>query len=302
MIGMDRNYNDEKLMTNNNEERSGIPTYGIASIQGRRPTMEDAHSVQIDFLENDSCASFFAIYDGHGGKAIANYCAQFLHQCVREAFKKSQDMQKALKEGFEKADRDLENSSRYKIARNCGSAVIAAVVDENTIFVAHVGDSRAVLGRTNSTISLTLDHRPDDPQEKERIEKAGGKVVLVNGVARVGQSLAMSRVIGDHLIRGVTATPDIKTTSREQDDEFLLLACDGIFEEGITNEQAAEIVRNSLKKNQAHPHRAQYAAQELVHEAYKSGSEDNLSALVILLRLTASLSHGLSQSHPGNFK
>ncbi|KDO55349.1 hypothetical protein CISIN_1g034361mg [Citrus sinensis] len=53
--------------------------YGLSSMQGWRATMEDAHAAYPDL---DSSTSFFGVYDGHGGKAVAKFCAKYLHQQV----------------------------------------------------------------------------------------------------------------------------------------------------------------------------------------------------------------------------
>lgn len=270
--------------TNDNTRRVSDLLHGIISVQGRRMTMEDAHAIKTQFLGKNSAVSFFGIYDGHGGIAIANYCARLLHNYVREAFIETNNIEKSLQEGIEKTDRELANSSLFKIlAQRCGSTVVVAVIDENTIYVAHVGDSRAVLARKDSILALTIDHKPSHPQEKERIERGGGIVIIDYDVARVGGTLAISRAIGDHAVQGVIAAPDIISIQRQPHDEFLLLACDGIFEAGITHERAVEIVRNSLNNNHSNPNRAHLAAEKLVQEAYESGSEDNLTAIVILL-------------------
>jgi serine/threonine protein phosphatase PrpC len=91
-------------------------------------------------------------------------------------------------------------------------------------FAINVGDSRAVLSRNGSAITLTLDHKPDDASEKARVEATGGKVVWCGGVDslekplpnggiyRVNGNLALSRAIGDRSERpAVTSMPDVST-------------------------------------------------------------------------------------------
>lgn len=53
--------------------------YGLSSMQGWRATMEDAHAA---YPNLDSSTSFFGVYDGHGGKVVAKFCAKYLHQQV----------------------------------------------------------------------------------------------------------------------------------------------------------------------------------------------------------------------------
>jgi protein phosphatase 2C len=95
--------------------------------------------------------------------------------------------------------------------------------------VSHVGDSRAILCRKGSAIQLTLDHKADRPDEIERIRKAGGFVIH----KRVMGELAISRAIGDRDfkesdVKLVVADPELYDTDLTDNDEFLVLACDGL--------------------------------------------------------------------------
>ena len=116
--------------------------------------------------------------------------------------------------------------------------------------VANAGDSRCVLSRDGKAVALTEDHKPNNEEEFSRIMKAGGFVAdgLVNG------SLNLSRALGDLEYKQaqlppeeqmVTANPEIRTLRLTHDDEFLILACDGIWDV-LTNQEAVEFVRARL--------------------------------------------------------
>lgn len=256
--------------------------HGLASIQGRRPTMEDDHAVKIPFLKDDPFSYFFAIYDGHGGPDIARFCAKNVHKMVAKVYSSSPDMSKALIEGIESADRELDQSDLKFKAQSSGSTAAIAIVKDGSLHVAHAGDARVILCRNGLAIPLTEDHKPNNRIERKRIEQAGGKV-FTYGVPRVG-GLAVSRAIGDHALRplGVIATPDAKNITIEDSDAFVLLACDGIFEPNISCQEAIDVVQESLEKNKGNPEAAHIAANDLTEYAYARGSGDNLSALVLV--------------------
>merc|ERR1711957_987293 len=119
----------------------------------------------------------------------------------------------------------------------------------NEVILAHVGDSRAVLGKRDSSMDLTRDHKPNLPSEKERIEAAGGRVVFDGYNNHRTYSwdgkggLNMSRALGDELAReaGVTERPEIKILKLEEDDDFLLLCSDGVWE-FVSRDAACSVV------------------------------------------------------------
>ena len=260
---------------------NGTLKHGVAHMQGRRPTMEDAHT-SIDRL-SDGQTSLFAIFDGHGGSRVADYVAQRIQYAIERSTEFPRNLPATLHNAFDYLDSRLIQGSLKDIALTSGSTAVVTLIHDNQLYSAHAGDSRAVLSRNGQALALTNDHKPDRPDEKARIEAAGGSVVTL-GVPRVNGRLAVSRAFGDLALRtaGVIATPEIIHVTLTPQDEFLLLACDGVFEKDITDQQAINFVRNSLIRHTGDSQAAQKAAQELIQEAYRRGSGDNISALVIL--------------------
>ncbi|MBA3953736.1 protein phosphatase 2C domain-containing protein [Candidatus Dependentiae bacterium] len=283
--------------------------YGFSENIGRRPTMEDAHILAPSFTHD---TSLFAIFDGHGGHTVAEYVADHLPVNLKSTLQNSDNPQQTLQEALEKTTASLENSKLKDIAQKMGTTAIVALIKNNDLFVANIGDSRAVLCREGEAIALSDDHKPERPDEATRIKAAGGHIIKIGlnhhrqprllperfwhkskAPLRIntensmqGSCLSMTRSIGDFALRaaGLISTPELVHTALQPNDEFLLLACDGIFEKNIDRQRAVTIVRNALKKYQGNPKAATEAAQQLVQEAYKDGSGDNLSALVILLK------------------
>ena len=80
--------------------------------------------------------------------------------------------------------------TRHGLPSTSGTTATVVIFKGRTLYIAHVGDSGAALGRLSKekklqAVPLTADHKPDVPSEKNRIESLGGKVLSRNGVPRV---------------------------------------------------------------------------------------------------------------------
>jgi protein phosphatase 1G len=135
-----------------------------------------------------------------------------------------------------------------------GTTACVAVIKENTIYVANAGDSRCVLCREGDVaFDLSADHKPEDTKEKDRIEKAGGKIT---GDGRVNGGLNLSRAIGDHFYKKnttlplkdqmITSLPDICVETLRPTDKFLVLACDGIWN-SMNSQEVVDFISLRLK-------------------------------------------------------
>lgn len=125
------------------------------------------------------------------------------------------------------------------------------------LVVANAGDSRAVLCRANgATHALSEDHKPNSAIERGRIESAGGFIREVNGHFRINGNLNLSRAIGDLKYKQdeslpveaqiITAEPDIVVVNLREDDEFMVLACDGVWDL-MSNEECVAFVRERIQ-------------------------------------------------------
>merc|ERR1711976_138278 len=206
---------------------------GSSSMQGWRITMEDAHT-HILTMADDKNASFFAVYDGHGGSKVATHVSRNLHRLiVRRPEYKEGRYEEAIIQGFLEVDEKMRHEESLKEEMS-GSTAITALLRGNDLYVGNVGDSRCVASIGGVSDPLSTDHKPADPLEKERIINAGGFVEM----NRVNGNLALSRAVGDFAFKQnsqldaadqvVSGCPDV--VSREVNDswEFMVLACDGI--------------------------------------------------------------------------
>nr|KJB67987.1 hypothetical protein B456_010G222200 [Gossypium raimondii]KJB67989.1 hypothetical protein B456_010G222200 [Gossypium raimondii] len=132
-----------------------------------------------------------------------------------------------------------------------GSTACVAVIRNKQLIVANAGDSRCVISRKGQAYNLSKDHKPELELEKDRILKAGGFIQ----VGRINGSLNLARAIGDVEFKQnktlpaekqiVTANPDINAVELCDDDEFLVLACDGIWD-CMSSQQLVDYVREQL--------------------------------------------------------
>ncbi|KAF7232729.1 hypothetical protein EG68_08709 [Paragonimus skrjabini miyazakii] len=136
------------------------------------------------------------------------------------------------------------------------TACVALLLPVNGVvklFVANAGDSRAVLCRGAAAVDLSVDHKPEDEDEKSRITAAGGTVTRDG---RVNGGLNLSRALGDHSYKQVkglplsdqmiTPVPDITQFDLiPGSDEFLVIACDGVWN-SMTSQEVVNFVYDRL--------------------------------------------------------
>ncbi|CAI9280355.1 unnamed protein product [Lactuca saligna] len=191
-------------------------------------------------------------------------------------------------ESFSKMDKEVNETD---LVDSMGSTAVVSVVSDKEIVVANCGDSRAVLSRGGATLPLSVDHKPDRPDELERIELSGGKVINWNGLRVLGV-LATSRSIGNRQLKPyVIAKPEVTVNKRDDADEFMILASDGLWDV-ISNDLACQLVRKCLdgwtcrrrSVNKHHRRLTNNAAVFLTEMAMAHGSKDNISVIVVNLK------------------
>lgn len=290
-------------------ERIPCRSHGSVSVCGRRREMEDAVSVVPGFARSGGTDlnlryDFFAVYDGHGGSSVAHACRDRLHVLLAREVERSHRIDgefkwpEVLEACFLTMDEEVRkeaeaagDATAVSAAKTVGSTAVVALVGNETIVVANCGDSRAVLSREGVALPLSSDHKPDRPDEMERVEAAGGRVISWDG-CRVLGVLATSRSIGDHYLKPyVISEPEVIVTERISGDEFLILASDGLWD-AVSNELACNVVRRCLASrsmNGLTKRRAEEAAAMLAELAMGRGSKDNVSVVVIELTKSGDL-------------
>lgn len=259
--------------------------YGVASMQGWRVEMEDAHHVRTGLGEQLNDWSFFAVFDGHAGATVSSHCADELLDCIisSEEFKES-DFPQGIRTGFLKLDNRLRAKPEFACGKDkAGSTAVCALVSPKQFYIANCGDSRAVLCRSGKPTFSTRDHKPILPSEKERIQNAGGTVMI----QRVNGSLAVSRALGDYEYKSVegrgpceqlvSPEPEVFVQDRdEENDEFLVLACDGIWDV-MSNEDVCDYIRSLLLLTDD----LEAITNQVIDTCLYKGSRDNMSIVLV---------------------
>ncbi|XP_071696757.1 probable protein phosphatase 2C 49 [Rutidosis leptorrhynchoides] len=263
---------------------------------GPRKSNEDEH-ICIDDLSNTLGplyqwplpSSFYAVFDGHGGSEAASYLKEhamklfFLDSDLPQTSDIDdiflQELEDSRCKAFLLADKALANEC--SISDYCGSTALTALILGKHLLIANAGDCRAVLCRNGIAVQMSQDHRPGYLEEKIRVESLGG---FIEGDYLNGE-LAVTRALGDWYMKSpigfessspLTARPDVSQTVLTEDDEFLIIGCDGIWDV-MSNQEAVGVVRRELRRYDD----PNWCARELVNQALLRESDDNLTAIVV---------------------
>jgi serine/threonine protein phosphatase PrpC len=165
-----------------------IQAYSTITTKGKRDYNEDRVSIIYNIpkppgyseSKNNNIpwpnCSFFGLYDGHGGNRACDFLRDNLHKYIINDKYFPSNPQKAIANGFINAEKLFFKN--YKGIDSSGSCAIVIVVIEKRVYIANVGDSRAILSSKNGSkfYALSRDHRPGDEKEYKRILDAGGKI------------------------------------------------------------------------------------------------------------------------------
>jgi len=163
-----------------------------------------------------------------------------------------------------------------------GSTAVACLITPSHVYLINCGDSRAILVSGHRVALGTYDHKPINPNERERIQNAGGSVMI----QRVNGSLAVSRALGDYeykCVEGrgpceqlVSPEPEVYVHERTLHDEFVVLACDGIWDV-MTNDELMEFVHSRCKITND----LVKICNEILDMCLNKGSRDNMSLIIV---------------------
>ncbi|XP_052734501.1 probable protein phosphatase 2C 10 isoform X3 [Vigna angularis] len=189
--------------------------------------MEDYHVAK--FVEfNGRELGLFAIYDGHLGDSVPAYLQKHLFPNILKEEDFWNDPFMSISNAYVTTDQEILSHSP-DLGRGGSTAVTAILINNQKLWVANVGDSRAVVSRGGEAAQMTTDHEPNT--ERGSIETRGGFVSNMPGdVARVNGQLAVSRAFGDkNLKTHLRSDPDIQYADITPDVELLILASDGLW-------------------------------------------------------------------------
>ncbi|XP_010526197.1 PREDICTED: probable protein phosphatase 2C 22 [Tarenaya hassleriana] len=254
---------------------------GAWSDIGSRPHMEDVYLCIDNFtgdygLENseDGPSAFYGVFDGHGGKHAADFACYHLPRFIVDDEEFPKEIKKVLSSAFLRTDTAFARACALDVGLASGTTALAAIIFGRLLVVANAGDCRAVLSRRGKAIEMSRDHKPVCSKERKRIEASGGYVYdgYLNG------QLNVARALGDFHMEGMKkkkkdgsyggpliAEPELMAMELTEEDEFLIIGCDGIWDV-FMSQNAVDFARRRLQEP---------------NDPVMCSKEDNVAAVVV---------------------
>jgi len=287
------------------------PTHGVKSMggmyggmMGRVASKENQDNYFVHEKrggEGDNADFYVGVVDGHGmqGKEVSAFLRNKLGPKTWQAVAGSDgngEVEGVLRKKFSEVSEELRRSG-IEVTES-GSTAVTALKKGNNLYVANVGDSRCVMARDSGNgrleaVAMSDDHKPDRKDEKERILRNRGAVEPIRafngrmmGPARVwtkkqvAGGLAVSRAFGDTAMAsvGVVPEPEIKKATLTNNDKFVVLASDGVWEY-LNNQQVVDIARQHRDPRQASDAVVEEARRQWQQKG--QGYVDDITALVM---------------------
>ncbi|CAJ1048881.1 protein phosphatase 1G [Xyrichtys novacula] len=178
-----------------------------------------------------------------------------------------------------------------------GTTAVVALIRGKQLIVANAGDSRCVVSERGKAVDMSYDHKPEDEVELARIKNAGGKVTMDG---RVNGGLNLSRAIGDHFYKRnkalppeeqmISAMPDVKVLTLNEDHDFMVIACDGIWNV-LSSQEVVDFISERIKPDQSGKVKALSSiVEELLDHCLAPDTSgdgtgcDNMTCIIITLR------------------
>eukprot|EP00529_Nitzschia_sp_RCC80_P012235 CAMPEP_0113513490 /NCGR_PEP_ID=MMETSP0014_2-20120614/39899_1 /TAXON_ID=2857 /ORGANISM="Nitzschia sp." /LENGTH=581 /DNA_ID=CAMNT_0000409915 /DNA_START=163 /DNA_END=1908 /DNA_ORIENTATION=+ /assembly_acc=CAM_ASM_000159 len=296
------------------------------AVQGARWTMEDAKVVK-------NGGHFVAVFDGHGGSEVSSRLRDRLYEfytkalpqrhmedqerrrVMRRTSKKKKKTKKkdddgpsfpsirshtaAMRSAIRKIEREVLREDDLEFQGSTCVAVLVHTAEDGsrTLLSANVGDSRAILSRGGKAVDLTRDHKPSDERERARIRSMGEDVQWDpwGQIYRI-RDLSLSRAIGDRFAKPIVTSEAemLQEPMREDEDEFFLLASDGLYDV-MKSQEVVDFVRECVRNDPefeemygklkfAPEERKENMAEIVANEALERGSADNVCVIVVWLK------------------
>ena len=267
------------------------------SLQGNRNSNEDTEIIFTNLngkKKKFNKINLYSIFDGHGGDAVSkylslNFCNYFCPSNRPKPTESKKTYQKYIVDCYKHIQNKLKTECK-NIVNYTGTAALSIIhykhSKKNMLYVINLGDCRAILcNKFNVALPLTKDHKPSNYEEYIRISNLGGKVIQEYGDDPRIEGLSLSRAFGDLDTKPyVSHIPEIFRYELDKRDNFIVLACDGLWDV-FQNQEVVNFVLNHLSKNKkfksTSSKNSTNIAYLLAKEAINKGSQDNVSVIFI---------------------
>lgn len=235
-----------------------------------RDYMED-YLVSISGYNKNSCCHLFCIFDGHGGKETAELCSKhFPNILQKKIISKPFDIEGCLVQSFINMEKELEKKKKQFL--EVGNTATVVYIDNKMLWVANVGDSSCLLIEKNNANFISIKDDFSNKDEIKRVESMGAKIID----DRLEGELAVSRSLGDFDLKGkgLICVPHVNKFALDSNTRYCILASDGIWDD-LGPEDVLKICNEKKEPDDI--------SNEMIKKALESGSEDNISCIVVKL-------------------
>ncbi|KAM8717410.1 hypothetical protein ACLKA7_004153 [Drosophila subpalustris] len=274
--------------------KSRSPGHSAAAIKNKPRKMEDRHVClerysEMYQLRNHSKCRFFGVFDGHSGALSASYATSQIPQLLAHQLQRPVPASGSgsgernvdfYRNAFETAFLQADERFAQKRITSGTTAVCALITGEQQLYIAWVGDSKALLVGKRTQLQLVKPHKPESPDERRRIEVSGSTVIHAQGQWRVNGILNVGRSIGDYSLEAVIAEPDFVDVQLSEAHDFLILGTDGLWDhlpESFIVDTVYACLAEATTKLDDIP-------KLLVDAAKDHDSQDNITVVLVLLK------------------
>ncbi|XP_076901471.1 putative protein phosphatase 2C 60 [Bidens hawaiensis] len=277
--------------------------FSMAVVQANN-LLEDQSQLEsgsLSLQDSGPYGTFVGVYDGHGGPETSRFINSNLFQHLKRFTSETQSMSvEVIKKAFQATEEGFLSivTKQWQMQPQIaavGSCCLVGVVCGGNLYIANLGDSRAVLGRhvkaTGEVLAIQLSEEHNACIESVRQELHSNHpddshiVVLKHNVWRVKGLIQISRSIGDVYLKKaefnkaplyakfrlrepfkkpiLSSDPSVSVHELQPHDQFIIFASDGLWEH-LTNQEAVDIV-------QTHPHNG--IAKRLVKIALRKAAK-----------------------------
>lgn len=230
-----------------------------------RQAMEDIGVMYPD-LTTDYRVSLFGIFDGHGGTDVVKFVKDRLPQLIKNYLMELIPVEKAFEKAFNKIDEEL----KFYDSEYIGCTATIVLIQNNKIYCANVGDSKAFILEEGGAKQISTDHKCTDPDEQKRILEKGGKIIKNRFLGQ----LILSRTLGDlHAKKyGITPSPSVSVSDISKSTKYIILASDGVWDV-LSNDDIIKLSEDGKPVGDF--------CKDVVKASLDKGSRDNISCIIV---------------------
>lgn len=271
--------------------------YSEFGLKNKRRIMEDKTSIyensylfssnETNSLSKKRSSALFAVFDGHCGADCSQYVSIHLPMYIiqHEDFKDETKLDNLLIDSFSVINQRFSEKAHQESLKSGSTCCLALLNTTETneerkriLHLAWCGDTQFCLVKNGKISYVTQEHKPNNPNERKRIEESGGQVTYASEAWRINGSLSVARSFGDINYQPcVTSRPDIEHLELDGTEDYFVIGCDGLWDTLKKNDLLDLVYenRNEIGVN---------VAELLVRKALENGSLDNITAIFVLLK------------------